>query len=92
MDMKTMLNIKTDSKLKKEAQKVAKEMGLSMSVLVNQSLRKLVETRSITFQAPLIPNTKTAKILDKALKDIKAGKNLSPVFNSAQEMIDYLNK
>lgn len=91
--MKTMLNIKTDSKLKKEAQKVAKEMGLSMSVLVNQSLKKLVETRSITFQAPLIPNAKTAKILDKAIKEIKVGEYKKwPTFETAKEMIDYLHR
>ena len=81
-----------DSQLKKEVQKVAKEMGLPVSVLINNAARKIIETRSITFQAPLIPNAKTARLLDKALKDIKAGKNLSPVFNTAKEMIDYLHE
>jgi len=85
-----MLNIKMDHKLKSEVQKVAKEMGLLVSALMNNAARKIIETRSITFQAPLIPNTKTAKILDKALKDIKAGKNLSPVFNTAEEVDRYL--
>ncbi len=90
--MKTMLNIKTDSKLKKEAQKVAKEMGLSISVLVNQSLRKLVETRSITFQAPLVPNAKTAKILDQVTKEIKTGEYKKwPTFETAEEMDRYLD-
>jgi len=82
-----MLSIKTDSKLKKEAQKIAKEMGLSMSVLVNQGLRKLVETRSVTFQAPLIPNAKTGRALKKAMADIKAGKNLYGPFKSGKEMV-----
>ena len=80
-----------DSKLKKAVQKVASEMGLPVSVLMNNAARKIIETRSITFQAPLIPNAKTAKILDKALKDIKAGKNLSPVFETVKEMDRYLD-
>ncbi|MDO8729067.1 MAG: type II toxin-antitoxin system RelB/DinJ family antitoxin [bacterium] len=89
--MKTMLNIKMDRKLKVEVQKVAKEMGLPVSALMNNAARKIIETRSMTFQAPLIPNAKTAKILDKALRDIKAGKNLSPVFTTAEEMNRYLD-
>jgi len=88
-----MLSIKTDSKLKKEAQKVAKEMGLSMSVLVNQSLRKLVETRSITFQASLVPNAKTGRELKRAIAEIKAGAYKKwPTFETAKEMIDYLHR
>lgn len=89
--MKTMLNIKMDRKLKIEVQKVAKEMGLPVSAIINNAARKIVETRSVTFQAPLIPNAKTAKILDQAMKDIKAGKNLSPVFTTVEEMDRYLD-
>lgn len=47
--MKTMLNIKTDPKLKKAAQKVAKEMGLSMSVLITDVLREIVAKQEVTF-------------------------------------------
>lgn len=89
--MKTVLNIKTDSKLKKEAQKTAKEAGIPLSLVVNSALRKFVSERSITVRAPLVPNAKTAKILDKALKDIKQGKNLSPLFQTAAEMDRYLD-
>ena len=90
--MKTVINIKTDLKLKRDAQKLAKEVGIPMSLIVNNALRKFVAQRALTIEAPLIPNAKTAKILDKAIKDIKAGKNLSPVFNTAEEMIDYLHR
>ncbi len=86
-----MLNVKTDSKLKKDAQRTAKEAGIPISLVVNSALKKFVAQRSIIIEAPLIPNAKTAKILDRALKDIKAGKNLSPVFKTAAEMDRYLN-
>lgn len=89
--MKTVLNIKTDAKLKKEAQKTAKEAGIPLSLVVNSALRKFVSERSITVNAPLLPNAKTAKILDKALKDIKQGKNLSPLFKTAAEIDRYLD-
>ena len=80
-----------DTKLKKELKKTADIMGLPVSALMNNAAKKIVEQRVVTFQAPLIPNAKTAKILDKALKDIKAGKNLSPVFETGEEMDRYLD-
>ena len=89
--MKTMINIKTDVKLKKQAQKVAKEMGLSLSVIMNRNLRDLIENRRVTFEAPFIPNAQTAKALRQSLKDIKSGKNLLGPFSTAEEMIKSLN-
>ena len=35
-------------------------------------------------------NDKTRKIIDRALKNIKAGKNLSPGFDNAKDAIAYL--
>lgn len=89
--MKTVLNIKTDVDLKNKAKKIAKEAGIPISLVVNNALRKFVTQRSILVEAPLVPNVKTAKILDKALEDIKLGKNLSPVFNTVEEMDRYLD-
>jgi len=81
-----------DSKLKKEVQEVASKMGLPVSVLMNNAARKIVETRSITFQAPLIPNAKTGKELRKAIAEIKAGEYKKwPTFETAEEMDRYLD-
>ena len=89
---KTMLNFKIDTKLKKELQKTAGIMGLPVSALLSNAAKEIVDRKSVTFQAPLIPNAKTGRILKKAIADIKAGRNLSPVFHTAEEMIAYLNK
>ena len=37
--MKTLLNVKVDLQTKKDAQKLAKEMGLSLSAVVNGNLK-----------------------------------------------------
>jgi len=37
-----------------------------------------------------MPNAKTRKILDQALKDIKQGKNLVGPFETAEEMDNFL--
>ncbi|MEK7568533.1 MAG: type II toxin-antitoxin system RelB/DinJ family antitoxin [Patescibacteria group bacterium] len=48
--MKTaVLNIKIDPKVKNEAQKVADELGLSLSAIINALLKDLVRNKSISF-------------------------------------------
>lgn len=91
--MKAILNIKTDPRLKKEAQKVAQEMGLPLSVVINESLKNFVEKREITFFAPLIPNARTARGLKKSIADINSGRTrLYGPFKSGKELIKSLRK
>lgn len=82
-----MINIKTDVALKTRAQKTAKELGVPLSVVVNQYLRQFVSEGSITFSKPLAQNAKTRKMLNEALADIRKGKNLAGPFKTAEEMI-----
>ncbi|MCK5589004.1 MAG: type II toxin-antitoxin system RelB/DinJ family antitoxin [Candidatus Pacebacteria bacterium] len=86
--MKTMLNIKVDSDLKSQAQKVASELGLSLSAILSNSLKELVQEKRVVFSSPLEPNAKTKKFLDEALEEIKKGKTTS--FKNTKEMDDYL--
>lgn len=86
-DTHTILNVKTDKKLKARAKKVAGELGVPLSVVVNQYLKQFVAERSIAFEKPPMPNAKTRKELDEALKDVKHGRNLSGPFETAEEMI-----
>lgn len=88
----TVINIKTDKNLKKDAQRLAKIFGLPLSTVVNTYLREFVREKRIVFSEPPTPNAKTRKILDRAIADIKAGKNLVGPFNSAEEMMKSLRK
>jgi len=87
----TVINIKTDKNLKKDAQKLAKNFGLPLSAIVNTYLREFVREKRIVFSEPPMPNAKTRKILDQAISDIKAGKNLVGPFESAKEMDNFLD-
>ena len=40
--VKTLLNVKTDKRLKRDAQRVARELGLPLSTIMNAYLRDLV--------------------------------------------------
>ena len=88
----TVINIKTDKILKKDAQALAKNFGLPLSAIVNIYLREFVREKRVVFSEPLMPNAKTRKLLDQAIADIKAGKNLAGPFESAEEMTKSLKK
>ncbi len=45
--MKTTINFKTNEKVKKEAQVLAKKMGISLSAVLNMYLNQFVRDQSI---------------------------------------------
>ncbi|MBI2616587.1 type II toxin-antitoxin system RelB/DinJ family antitoxin [Candidatus Gottesmanbacteria bacterium] len=83
---------KTEPQIKAKAQKIAKELGFSLSSLVNAYLRQLVKTKTVTFTTtPEIPNKKTRAILKQAEKNWKEGKH-SPIFKTGKEAVAWLDK
>ena len=89
--MKTMINIKTDKSIKIEAQKVAKELGLPLGTVLNAYLREFIRTKKASFSILPKMTPRLEKLISQVEKDIKAGRNLSPVFTSAEEMDEYLD-
>ena len=87
--MDTTMLIKTKKDLKMQAQKLAKEMGLPLSTLVNNYLRDFIVTRQVTFNAPM-PSKKTIKAIGEARKEFKEGKTPGP-FTSVDAMMKSLN-
>ncbi|MCX6751335.1 MAG: type II toxin-antitoxin system RelB/DinJ family antitoxin [Candidatus Nomurabacteria bacterium] len=70
----TVINFNTNSKLKKEAKKVLDEMGLTLSVALNASLRRIIAEKRIEFTVPEIPNARLKRSFKNADKMIKGGK------------------
>ena len=89
--MKTLISIKTDVAVKRGVQKMAKEFGIPLSTIVNAYFKGLLRERRVDFALPLLPNKKTAALIRQAREDYKKGRNISPVFESAEEMDAYLN-
>ena len=88
--MKAIINIKADKDVKKKAFQTAHEMGLPLSTVMNAFLKQFVAEREVTFSVPLIPSRKLEKILIQTDKDIKIGRNLSPIFTDMRKMDRYL--
>ncbi len=88
--MKTVLNVKVDLKVKKEAQRVAKEMGLPMSIVVNNFLSNFIAEKQVIF-TPRSMNKVLEKRLIKIEKDTIEKKNISPTFSSMDSALEYLH-
>ena len=88
--MKIILNVKTEKALKEQAKRVARELGLSLSDVVNESLRQMVKTREAHFSAIPRMTPELEVLLGKIETDIKRGHDISPVFVSAKDMDRYL--
>ena len=83
--------IKTEPKVKEEAQKTAQELGFSLSSILNAFLRQLVKTKTIHFSvAEEKPSKYLIGLLRQAEADLKKG-DISPKFKTAEEFIEYLH-
>jgi len=82
---------KTEPQVKVKAQKVAKDLGISLSSLINAWLRQLIKTKTIVFSAA--DEEPTQYLLDalrESREDIKAGRVVS--FNTADDTISYIDE
>lgn len=88
---KTLINIKADVDVKNKAQKVARDLGMPLSTVINGYLKQFIRTKEVHFslEGELKPAVK--RRLDRLTKEVREGKNLSPAFHSVKEMDAYLN-
>jgi len=88
--MKTsMLSIKIDPKVKLAAQKVADELGFSLSAIVNASLKNLARNKTVAYSL-LEPSPTLKKAIIESRKDRAKGKSVGP-FSDAEDLINSLN-
>lgn len=88
--MKTIITLKADKEVKESAQRVAKDLGLTLSAVVNASLKQFVREKSLNLSVAPRMTPRLEKIVAQAMKDYKAGKNISPVLNSPEEIVNFL--
>ena len=91
MTNKMIFNV--DSSLKERAMKRAREDGVPFSTVLKLATKAYAEGRlRLAISENLFFNEKTRKEVERALKDIKAGKNLSPTFTNVEDAIAYLKQ
>ena len=91
--MNTVIHIKSDKKIKEQAQKTAQELGLSLSAVINAQLRQFVRTKSLFVWEEARPmSRKLERELKKVEDDIKTGKNIFGPFRTAEELVNHLKR
>lgn len=89
--MKTVINIKTDREVKKNARRVAENLGFSLSAIINAYLKQFIRNKEIYFSVVPRMSSGLEKLLGKAETDIQKKKNISPVFSSEKELKNHLD-
>lgn len=85
-----IINFTTDPKLKTEAQKVAKKLGIPLSLALNNYLRHLVQTKTVVFKSEE-PSKYLLNKMRRSEKNYKEGKG-SPVFENIEDDLKWLKK
>jgi addiction module RelB/DinJ family antitoxin len=89
--MKTAtINFKTDEATKLKAQKVANQIGIPLSNLLNAYLYELANTGSVHFTTSEPMTDKMEQLIAEAEKEIVAGKTSGP-FETLEEMFEHLD-
>lgn len=86
----TVINIRTQPNVKKAAQRVAEDLGINLSALINGFLKNLIKTKTINLVDSEEPSQYLIDSIREAEEDIKAGR-VSPLFENADEAIAWLN-
>lgn len=86
------VNVRIDSKLKKQAEEVFASLGISASSAINMFYRQVVRTSSIPFELKAeIPNETTLKALKEA-EEIEKGKKKVKSFTDVKDLMEDLEK
>lgn len=82
---------KTDPEVKRKVQAVAKELGMSVSALINAYLKQVIRERKVAFSLDEEPSDYLLNAMKEAKENVKTG-NHSPTFTTSEEAISWLEK
>lgn len=89
--MQTVIHIRADKEVKKNAAEAAKSLGLSLSDVINAALRNFIRTREVIFSDVPRMTPELEKYLGKIEEDIKRNRNIAGPFKNAKEANKYLD-
>ena len=90
--MNTVIQARVDAESKKQAEKILKQMGITLNDAVRMLVNQIIHSRALPFQ-PKLPTEDEfiSQAIADAEKDIKAGRVYGP-FNSVDELLSDLEK
>lgn len=86
-----VINIKTDTKTKEQAQKIAEELGFSLSSLISASLKQIIRDKRINFSLEQEITPWLEARIENVERDLKNGNNIRK-FKTKKDFFEDLNK
>ena len=83
----TNLNVRIDEDVKRSAEAICQELGMTLSTAVNVFLRQTVRTGGIPFEVRITPTAETRQ----AMQDAKEHRSLSGPFHDTDDVMEALN-
>lgn len=87
---KTVINFKVDVEVKEEAQKLARELGMPLSAIVNAQLRELIRTRGLNVSAEPRMSSYLEKVIEGVERDRKMSRDITRT-DSLEETLAHLD-
>ena len=88
---KAIINIKTDKEVKANVQKLAEELGISLSDVINASLRNFIRLREVRISSIPQMTPELERLIGRARQDFKNKKNISGPFSTVKAMDKHLD-
>lgn len=85
-----VVNVRVDPKVKKEAQEVASELGLTLSALISGFLKNLAKTKAAVFSTSEEPTEYLLETIRESEEDIREKRVIS--FKKSEEALKHLDK
>ncbi|MBV6492096.1 MAG: hypothetical protein LDLANPLL_00087 [Turneriella sp.] len=78
------MNIRIDQTTRQELKTFAGQIGIPASALIHASIKQMLRSRQVSFQAEIQPSPYLEKIIEQAEADYKKRKNTTRVENREQ--------
>lgn len=91
MHTQTILNIKTDKKLKENAKRVAGKIGVPLSTVINSFLKQFVRDEEVTFSSKSYQMTPYLESLVEEARKERKSKKESEYFSNVKDLMKSLN-
>lgn len=86
----TTINVRMDSKLKKQFEEFCNKTGMNISVAINIFAKTVVREQKIPFEISADPfySEENIKRLNSSIAELNAGEKITKSFNELKEMED----
>ncbi|HBQ51066.1 hypothetical protein A3B42_03615 [Candidatus Daviesbacteria bacterium RIFCSPLOWO2_01_FULL_38_10] len=85
-----VINLRVEPETKEKAQKLARQLGLNLSAVIEGFLAQFIRTKTVHFSLKEEPSEYMLQALKESKEDIKAGRIVS--FKNPDKALQYLDR